>query len=380
MSRVYLDFAAAAPVSPRAMRAFLRASRCFGNPSSVHEEGRRAKELLEEARTKIARELSVKSDAVIFTSGASEANALAIRGHVKALKARGRNDIHLLYNPGAHASVVAVMEGLAREGVAVEELSVAGGAVDLKELKKQLRKETALVSLEAVNGETGTRFDTRAVAALLIGRETLLHVDAAQLPMVESCERTRLGADLITLDASKIGGVRGIGVLVAERSIPLLPVLEGGGQERDVRSGTQTPALAAAFALALVEAGTRREQFAARAERQRRMLLTKIAAIEGAVFNEGEKQVPHLISISFPGRDTEYLAALLNDRGYAVAVRSACETDEAVSRAVLRETQDDARARSTLRVSWGPSTTDGDLRRFVRVLESAARFLDRSAV
>lgn len=377
MKRVYLDFAAATPVAPRALRAFVRAIRRYGNPSSAHEEGREAKAVLEEARRTIARELEVKSDAVIFTSGASEANALAIRGHIKALKTKGRERIHVLYNPGAHASIREVVEGLAHEGVEIEALVVRGGALDVA---AQLRPETALVCLEAANGETGTRFDTRSVRQALAGSEAVLLVDASQLPLVESVERTRLGANFLTLDASKVGGVRGIGVLVADRSIPLASVLEGGGQERGIRSGTQMPALAIALAEALTHARRLRTFFASRAGRQRTMLKAQLAGIPELAFNEAPTHLPHLINFSLPGRDTEYLAALLNEAGFAVSVRSACETEASLSQAVYVETGDEVRARSTLRVSWGPGTSDGSLRAFARALSTSVRFLDRHAL
>jgi len=385
MRRIFLDHASATPATPAAMKAFLKASKEAGNPSSPHAEGRAAKALLEEARRVVAHHVAAKPEAIIFTAGATEANGIAIRGHVKALLDAGRapNAIHLLYVPSAHASVIEAMEALRSEGIATEALVLKDGRIDFNALKKQVRDSTALVSVDVVCGETGTRFDTRGLRHALDlaspERRILIHADASQAPLVESIERTRLGADLITLDASKIGGVRGMGVLVAPITIPLLAVIEGGGQERGIRSGTQTPALAAAFASALEEAANGRSAFTARAARMREEFLATLSkALPSAVVN-GTDPAPHIINISLPGVDTEYLAALLDEEGIGVSTRSACETDSSVSRAVLALTGDEALASSTIRVSLGVETTSRDLTSLVFALSRSVQFLERSS-
>ncbi|MBY0110597.1 aminotransferase class V-fold PLP-dependent enzyme [Patescibacteria group bacterium] len=376
MKRIYLDSASAAIPSKKAVAAYTRAARIFGNPSSPHEEGRKARSILEEARRVVAAEVGAKPEAILFTAGATEANGIAIRGHVKALLKEGKkpSDIHLLYLPSAHASTVEAMEALKSEGIDVEPLVLRDGGIDLNAVKKQLKDTTALVVVEAVCGETGTRFDTRGLRQV-IGSSVRMLVDASQAPLVESVERTRLAADMITLDAAKIGGVRGVGVLVAPVSVPLLPVIEGGGQERDIRSGTQTPALAASFAAAMVEAHANRDAFRTRTEKMREKFL---ARIEGAVVN-GKNQAPHIINLSFPGVDTEYLSALLDEGGIAVATRSACETDSGKSRAVFALTGDEARARSTLRISLGVATTERDLMMLQKALVRNLAFLSVSS-
>ncbi|HEX8946886.1 MAG TPA: aminotransferase class V-fold PLP-dependent enzyme [Candidatus Paceibacterota bacterium] len=385
--RVYLDWASAAPISKKSAKAFAQALGAFGNPSSAHEEGRQAAARLEEARRAIAALVEAKADDVIFTSGATEANALAIRGHVGALMQAGRaaRDIHLLYAPTAHASVIKNVEALAREGVHAEPLPLlSDGRVDVQVLGGMLRKETALVSMDAVCGETGVIGNTREVRQMLerapSAARPLLHVDASQAPLTERITRSHWGADLLVLDAQKIGGVRGIGVLVAHRTIALAPVIEGGGQERGVRSGTQTPALALSFAEALAEAVKGREVFRARAQRARETVLGAVASIPGCVLNEGKETVPHVTNLSLIGRDTDYLAALLDEAGFAVSTRSACETDSSGSRVVLAQTGDPARAASTLRISWGPATAERELARFAQALRHAIAFLDEHKI
>lgn len=388
MRRTYLDWAAAAPVAPDADRAFRRALPAYGNPSSSHAEGREARAILEDARTRIARCAGVKADAVLFTAGATDANALAILGQVGARIASGSAPagIHVLYAPSAHASTRGSMDMLRARGVEVEALEVRGGSVDLARLRAQVRPETVLVALEAVCGETGTRFDTRGVRQALDeaskGREPVrLHVDASQLPLVESFALTRLSADTLTLDSQKVGGVRGIGALLAPRPVAIEPLMRGGGQERGLRPGTPSAALAAGFAAALEACVQGHASFPARAALMRARLLDRITrAIPGMDENGGTDHAPHILNVSLAGRDTDYLAALLDEAGFAVSTRSACATDEEGSAAVLAYTGDDARAASTLRISWGPQTRARDLERFADALVRAVRFLDANTL
>lgn len=388
--RTYLDWAAAASVSRKARAAFLRSFGVYGNPSAAHAEGRAAKALLEKARSVIAGMAGAKPDAVIFTSGATEANAIAFRGRVKAFLAEGEraSDMHVLYQAGAHASIAETAAALVSEGIRADVIPLKDGDIDLKALKGLIRPETAFVSMEAVSAETGARFDTRGVRRVLDearregGPRIILHVDAAQLPLTESFERTRLAADLISLDAQKVGGVRGIGCLIRAPGVALVPVTEGGGQERGLRPGTEPVAAASAFACALGECAARRDAFAKRAFAARERLAASImAAVPDALVNEGKENVPRILNMSFPGRDTDYLAALLDEKGFAVSTKSACETDSTQgSRAVLAQTGDAARAASTLRISWGPQTAGRDLERFAKALAESVRFLDRNTL
>ncbi len=379
-----------------------------GNPSSPHEEGRRAKEVLEDARSLIARLIEVQSDDVIFTSGATESNALAILGYVRALRALagpdapGRNNMHVLYLPSAHASIVENMELLREEGVEVEALPVKDYRVDTDTFAKMIRKETVLVSMDAVCGETGVVWNTREVAEVLrkagaakkhsprsasLTVQTaslshpLLHVDASQVPLTEKITRDHFGADLLTFDASKVSRARGIGALVAHRTIPLIPLYRGGGQERGLRPGSEAPELAAAFAIALRNASLVREAFRADAARDRAMLAQRIThRIPDALMHEGRACAPNILNLSLPGRDTDYLVALLDEVGFAVSTRSACETDsEEGSRAVFALTGDREQARSTLRISWGPGVRMRELARFAEELVRAVAFIDKSS-
>jgi cysteine desulfurase len=384
MKRIYLDWAAAAPVHPRAARPSMCGEDGLPNVLSAVVNARAARDLLEDARVRIARLAGVKSDAVLFTAGATEANALAILGFVRARRKK-QERMHVLYLPSAHASTQGCMEMLAEEDVAVEPLLLTDGRIDLEALKSQVRPETVLVALDVVCGETGTRFDTRGVRQVLdkaeVGHRIHLHADASQLPLVESFQLTRIASDTLTLDSQKVGGVRGVGALIAPRQIALAPLIKGGGQERGLRPGTESAALASAFAIALEEAGKQSATFSLKAEGMHARLLERLKdAIPDLLENGGKNTVPHILNVSLPGRDTDYLIALLDEAGFAVSTRSACATDEEGSVAVLALTGDAMRASSTLRISWGPGTPERDLDRFREALVRAVRFMDANAL
>ncbi len=384
--RVYLDFAASAPVSKEAKRAFLSALGEFGNPSSAHKEGRSALSILEASRRTIASLVEAKADDIVFTSGATEANALAMRGYVAGLARAGRklDDIHILYSPTAHASIVKTAKALAREGVIVEPLSILNnGTVDCEALSRMIRDETVLISMDGVCGETGIIGNTREVRRVInritgAKKRPLLHVDASHVPLTERLTRTHWGADILVFDAQKIGGVRGVGVLVAHRTISIASLFEGGGQERGLRPGTQAVALALAFATAFETVAKNREAFRASALRARERLLAELKKIPGCVINEGKETVPHIVNCSLLNRDTDYLQALLDEAGYAISTRSACETDAEGSRVIETIFNDKARSLSTLRISWGASTGVSDVMRFAKTLAREVAFLDEN--
>lgn len=384
MKRVYLDSAAASEVSTRALRVFVRALAQKGNPGAFHEEGRASLKILEDARRTIASIVGVKTDAVIFTASATEANNLAIMGVVENLHATGRSyeSMHILYADGAHASTTQVLTALQNRGVQVTAIPFVDGTLDLEWVRTHVTDHTVLVCLESVASETGARTNTKDVRRVLDKHapKVLLHVDASQSPYVEHIEREHFGADTLVFDAQKVGGVRGIGALILSSRAHLAPVLFGGGQEKGIRPGTPSPAHAAAFACALEESQQLRPGFVARALRMRQSLINTVTdAVANVVVNEGKENAPHIVNFSCVGRDTDYLVALLNEAGFSVSTKSACESlSEEGSRGVLALTKDPARAATTLRVSWGPTTKQQDIARFAKVLIAEIAFIDRA--
>ena len=364
----------------RKKRYYLDWAASYGNPSSPHTEGRAAKRVLDDARTLIARELQMKPDDIIFTSGATEANNMVISGITAKHAMDTGVSPHVLYLPSAHASTVKTIQGLAAWGIASDPLPIKNGEVDIEAMKKLVKPETILVSMDFVCSETGTIWNTREVKHALPDH-VYLHVDASQAPLAEIVERSRLGADIIVLDGAKVGDTRGAGVLATPRTTAMTPLMYGGGQERGMRPGTENVAAITAFAHDLVKARENREAFTKRSRSMREDFIARIAPISNLFVNQGQNGVPHILNISLTGRDTDYLAALLDEAGFAVSTKSACESDsDTGSRAVLALTGDAARAASTLRISWGPATPSAALPALGKALTRAVAFLDANTL
>lgn len=383
--RYYLDVAASASVTKGAQKAFMRALSAYGNPSAPHDEGRVASLVLENARLAIARSVGTKQDAVIFTSGATESNNIAIRGVIEHLHKNGRayDTMRVLFQDGAHASTTNIMNVLSSNGVHTEVIPFKDGSLDLVWLESHIKPHTVLIALESIGSETGVRTNTKDIRRIIdrTSPQTLLHVDASQAPYVELINLEHFGADLLVCDAQKIGGVRGCGILVNSPRARLVPILFGGGQERGLRSGTPSPALASSFAHAFLQAQKERISFVSRATRSRTTLTNTLTTrIPKVYINEGKENAPHILNISLMGRDSDYLVALLNASGFALSTKSACESNnDEGSRGVFALTKDIERAECTLRISWGPQTKKEVLVRFANTLCAKVEFVDQHA-
>ena len=381
--RVYLDVAASSPVSAGARRVHDKYRLLVGNPSSLHEEGRQAKKVLEDARLRLSQLARVRANDVVFTSGATESNNLAIQGWAQASYSMGAtlDDIRVLYHEGAHSSIVETVKALSSTGVSCMLIPLTAGIPNLVELRASITAPYVLIVLEAVSGETGTIFGVRDVRRVMQqvqkerSNQMHLHVDASQSPRTESFVLSECGADSLSLDAQKVGGVRGVGALLRTRSASIAPIMFGGPQEQGLRPGTENPALVSSFVYALEEVQKNKRAFSKKANELREHLLQAIASIPGVEINETPEHVPHILNVSFLKRDTDYLLFLLNERGFAVSTKSACESGEAGSR-MVGLMSDDAHARSTLRISWDEQMTKSELSRFTRALVDSVRFLD----
>lgn len=386
--RIYFDHAASTPASKGALRAFHAALALYGNPSSLHAEGVQARQVLEDARERVARSVGVRASGITFTSGATEANNLAIRGTIDKMLFDGRRpqDIHVLYHDGAHASVVESAESLRLLGVDVEPLTLIAGEPDIEAVRAQLKQTTALVIMEVVSGEIGMIFSVRDMRRLLdqhqkaTGTRVLLHADASQAPRVHSILMTSLGADTLALDAQKIGGVRGIGVLARTHRVELLPIMHGGSQEAGLRPGTEHPALASACAYALEASERERAECIVHSQSLRDRCVRALERVHDVQIHTARRQAPHIINVSFKGRDTDYLLFLLDAQGYAVSTKSACESNAEGSRMVERITGDRTLAASTLRISFCHTTTAREVASLLTAIKENVRFLDKNAI
>ncbi|MAZ30352.1 hypothetical protein CL655_03670 [bacterium] len=383
--RIYLDWAAATPLLPlakAAMEPYL--TELFGNPSAIHQEGQRARDAVEAARTQVARALQVRPELVTWTSGGTEGNNLAILGVVEAVHAAGRayTDMAVVTTKIEHPSVGLAMEALAQRGVEVRCVSVGEtGKIDLTHLNELLDERVVLMSTAYANSEIGTIEPVHAIRKQLNAAEAkhqthiYFHLDAAQAPLWLTCQFDSLGADLVTLDATKCCGPKGVGVLVRSRRVELAPTIFGGGQEQGLRPGTENVAsiVGAAKAIEWAQADWRERSESVGAVRNTAVthLLEHIpqAVLNGAPCSSGER-LANNINISIPGLDTEYATVVLDTAGFAVSTKSACSGAGGGASTVVQETTGDpARASATLRITLGPDSTPAHIQSLTEVLK-----------
>ncbi|MDY6943342.1 MAG: aminotransferase class V-fold PLP-dependent enzyme [Pseudomonadota bacterium] len=377
---IYLDYAATTPVDERVaerMAACLTRQGVFGNPSSVsHCYGQRAAALVGEARAEVAALLGAEPAEVIFTSGATESNNLAILGIARFYAERGR---HLITGVTEHKSVLAPFKALEAAGWEVTYLSpTASGAVSVEQLAEAFRPDTALVSLMHVNNETGVIQDIRALGEMCRERGVRFHVDAAQSVGKLPLDLSAMPLDSLALSAHKFYGPKGVGALFVRRRprLRLRPVLHGGGQEGGLRPGT----LATHQIVGLGEASRlARDVMAseqARIQALRDQLWRQLATLPGMLLNgEGSPRVSGILNVSVADVHGESLLAAIDDE-LAVAMGSACTSAVASPSYVLKALgRSDALANSSLRLSLGRFTSEEDIARTGAHLVSRIRWL-----
>lgn len=347
----------------------------FANPSAIHAEGQQARRAVEEARGCIARLLKIRPVDVTFTSGGTEANNLALVGVCRALNEAGRpyEEMEVVSTQIEHPSVLVALEELKRRGVVVHFAPVdAEGRIVLSEFTALLSERTVLVSVAYANSEVGVVQDVKRIARLVHRNSSaFLHVDGSQAPLWLPCEMDALGVDLLTLDAGKCYGPKGVGILAHRKQILLTPILFGGDQEQGLRPGTENVPLVVGCAEALVRVCGGHAERAARIGKLRDSffeLLTR--EMPDAVVNGSrEHRIANNVNISIPGIDGEFAVVWLDARGIACSTRSACAGGKGGGSHVVRELSgDDVRAGSTIRFTLGEETTMRDVRRAVKVL------------
>ena len=358
---IYLDYAATTPVDPRVadvMIECLRPSGEQGNPSSAgHEYGRRARALCEKARAQVAKAIGARPECIVWTSGATESDNLAIFGIARFNADRGR---HLISSKTEHKAVLDPLKQLEREGFEVTWLKpAADGIVRPEQVQAALRADTQLVSLMHVNNEIGVVQDIAAVGALCRERGVAFHVDAAQSAGKLPLNVEAMNVDLLSLTAHKIYGPKGIGALYVRRKPPLglKPLIYGGGQEFGLRSGTLATHQIVGMGLAFEIAERDRQQDVERIGALRDKLWAGIASIGDVELNgHPTDRVAGLLNISFRGVEGESLQFAL--RELAVSAGSACSSASEEASYVLRALgRSDQLAQSSLRFSLGRFTT-----------------------
>jgi cysteine desulfurase len=380
--RVYLDFNATAPLRPEAKAAMLSALEATGNAQSVHAEGRQARGRIETARKQVARLVDSAESEIVFTSGGSEANALALRGAIQGAAEAGERFTRLIVSAIEHDSVLAnaALCEATNAGVRVIHCPVTSqGVVDLAEFRRLMRegKGRALVSVMAANNETGVVQPIADIVTEAKAGRAFVHCDAVQAAGKIPFSFAKLGLDYATLSAHKIGGPQGVGALVARGSAPLARQVAGGGQERGFRAGTENVAAIAGFGAAaeavLHDLDRMGNVQTLREDGERKL---KTHAPDATVFGDGAARLPNTICVAAPGMNAETLVIALDLDGFAVSAGAACSSGKVRQSHVLTAMGvDPALAQNAIRVSFGPSTTRDELNAFA---EAWARILKRA--
>lgn len=374
---IYLDNAATTKTGQAAQRAMMACmEESWGNPSSLHTPGQRAAEVLEQAREKIAAAIGASPREIYFTSGGSEADNQAIRS--AAALGRRRGNMHLVSTAIEHHAVLHTLAALEKEGFTVTLVPVdASGIVKVEDVKAALREDTALVSVMFANNEIGTLQPVEEIGRLCRERKIPFHTDAVQAVGHVPVDVEKQNIDLLSLSGHKFHGPRGVGALYVRRGLPLLPLIEGGAQERGKRAGTENTPAIVGMAAALVEACAHLEENAARERGLRDRLIAGLETIPHSALNgDRENRLPGNVNFCFEGIEGESLLLLLDDKGIAASSGSACTSGSLdPSHVLLAIGRPHEVAHGSLRLTLGEETTAEEIDATIQAVKEVVAYL-----
>jgi cysteine desulfurase len=373
---IYLDYAASTPIDPRVLNAmlpYLSQQTGFGNPAASHFYGREAAHAIEQAREYVAALIQAKPSEIIWTSGATESNNLAIKGIAYANAAKGK---HIITAQTEHSSVLDTCKQLEREGFTVTYLQPeTSGIIAVEKINAAIKSDTFLISIMHINNEIGVMQDIAAIGQLARQHDIYFHVDAVQSAGKVAINLAEGPIDLMSLSAHKIYGPKGVGALYIKQkqAMHVQPLLNGGGQENNLRPGTlathQIVGMGAAFALAKQEMATDIAHMTALKNR----LWQGIAMLPDIHIN-GEPQAPHILNIAFEGIESKLLLPALKE--FAIATGSACHAPQREASHVLRSLGlSNELAQSSIRFSWGRFTTEAEIDHVIEKIHTAVKVL-----
>ncbi|MDN5766706.1 MAG: cysteine desulfurase [Humibacillus sp.] len=380
----YLDHAATTPMLPAALAAMAEQLAIVGNPSSLHRTGRAARRVVEESRERIARAVGARPSEVVFTSGGTESDNLALKGTYWARRDADPARSRLLVSTAEHHAVLDCVEFLVEhEGATVTWLECdAEGVIDPETVRAAIETDpgsVALVSAMWANNEVGTVQDIRAIAAVTREHGIPFHTDAVQAAGHVPVDFAASGADLMSITAHKLGGPVGVGALVARREAKIVPLVHGGGQERQVRSGTLDTAGIAAFSVALAECVAGLDDEMARLVALRDDLIDRAMALSPDIRpsgfwqrGDGSRRLPGNAHLIVPGCDGDSLLYLLDAAGISCSTGSACQAGvPRPSHVLLALGVSENDARGALRLTLGHSSTASDVDAVIKALPAA---------
>lgn len=381
--QAYLDNSATTVCEPGVVEKVVQMmSDVFGNPSAMHNKGVEAENYIKEAKEIIAKTLKVQEKEIIFTSGGTESNNLAIMGCGAANHRMGK---HLITTKIEHPSVGNVMKHMEEEGFEVTYLPVdENGIVKLDKLREALRPDTMLVSVMYVNNEVGAVQPIEEIGQIVKAnnRSTLFHVDAIQGYGKYRIHPKKMGIDLLSVSGHKIHGPKGIGFLYCDSKVKIKPILFGGGQQRDLRSGTENVPGIVGLAEAAKEIYTDFEEKMERLYDVKAYFVEKLTELDNVKINglTGKNSAPHVVSVSFPGIRSEVLLHSLEEREIYASAGSACASNKpAVSETLKAMNVPKEHLDSTLRFSFSVHTTKEEIDYCIEVLKGLLPMLRRYA-
>lgn len=378
VSEIYLDNSATTKPYPEAVQAMVEMMEStYGNPSSLHRKGLLAEKEIDKARDRVAKALGVKKGEVVFTSGGTEANNLALFGAARQYASRGK---HIITTQIEHACVHDSLKELEERGYEVTYLPVsADGLVDAEDVKKAWREDTILVSVMYVNNETGAIQPIERIGAFLKDkRKTLLHVDAVQALGKIPLKIKEAGIDLLAVSGHKVHGPKGVGALYVRDGVQLAPLLYGGGQERGVRSGTENAPGIVGFGVAAEKAVKEMAQGSRHMSGLRDLLIERLEAefADAKVNTPKTHAAPHVVNVSFPGVRGEVLIHTLETNGVYVSTGSACSSKEKIYSRVLKALGlSEKYLEGGIRISLSSSTTREEVEAAIGHLKTAVEDL-----
>ena len=366
---IYLDYAASTPVRKEVRNLVVEVRRYFANPSSIHDMGKKAKEIVENSRTRIKRILNAKEeDKIIFTSSGTESINLALKGIAHEYKKKGK---HIITSKVEHKAVLETCKYLEQEGFSITYLDVDKyGRVNLKDVGKAITKKTILISIMYANNEVGTIQPIEKIAKITKKKKVLFHTDACQAGFLD-LDVQKMGIDLLTLNSNKIYGPRGTGLLYVKEGVELQPLIHGGGQEYGLRSGTENVSSIVGFTKALELAQQEKETENKRLEELRNYFIAEIRKkIPGIILNGHPiERLPNNVHLSFAGVEAETILSYLNQKGIYASAGSACTANEINVSTVLKAMKiPEEIARGSVRFSLGKYTSKQDIDEVVNVL------------
>ena len=370
---IYLDYAASTPVDEDVLDNFVKITKEeYANPNSTHDLGKHAKEIIDNATSHIAELLNVSSDEIIYTSGATESNNLAIRGCAERYKNNGK---HIIVSSLEHNSIIASCTYLQENGFDIDLIPIThDGLVDIEVLKSMIREDTILVSVCAVDSEIGLTQPIEEIGKLLKNYEhVVFHTDASQAFGKVKIDYSN--CDLITIAPHKFYGMNGISILVKRKNITLKPLVLGGKSTTVYRSGTPVINMIASTEVALEKALNQLDERSKYITKLNKKIINKLKEYKNVHINNTDKSIPHTINISIKGVKSDVFAAKLNDNNVIVSTKTSCCPVNTPSKLVYALTKDKGLASTSLRISLSHLTKESEIDEFLEIFDKCYKEL-----